>query len=154
MAEPDIPFRGGGGGGGEGHEMRLNAKGTVGSFGGRKLIYYNKIITRKNVYPMTSRIRQKTGVRCCFRAGLWDFSPNSLLIHLGTVLERIAIPCKRTMARIFLEELFVEHTTTCLTERTSLCVVFRGRPDLFLSWNGHQQPIELFLVPTSAPRLV
>ena len=35
-----------GGGGGGRHEMRLNAKGTVGSFGGRKLIY-NKIITRK-----------------------------------------------------------------------------------------------------------
>ena len=43
MADPDIPFRGGGGGG---HELRLNAKGTVGSFGGRKLIY-NKIISRK-----------------------------------------------------------------------------------------------------------
>ena len=34
------------GGGGGGHEMRLNAKGTVESFGGRKLIY-NKIINRK-----------------------------------------------------------------------------------------------------------
>ena len=41
MADPDIPFRGGGG-----HQMRLNAKGTVGSFGGRILIY-NKIISRK-----------------------------------------------------------------------------------------------------------
>ena len=40
VADPDIPFRGGGGG----HEMRLNAKGTVGSFGQGKLIY-NKIIT-------------------------------------------------------------------------------------------------------------
>ena len=29
--------------------MRLNAKGTVGSFGGRKLIY-NKIITRKKTF--------------------------------------------------------------------------------------------------------
>ena len=38
MADPDIPIRG--------HEMRLNAKGTVGSFVGRTLIY-NKIITRK-----------------------------------------------------------------------------------------------------------
>ena len=28
VADPDIPFGGGGG-----HEMRLNAKGTVGSFG-------------------------------------------------------------------------------------------------------------------------
>ena len=36
MAGPDIPFVRGGGGG---HEIRLNAKGTVGSFGGRKLIY-------------------------------------------------------------------------------------------------------------------
>ena len=44
VADPDIPFRVGGGGGG--HEMRLNAKGIVGSFGGRKLID-NKIITRK-----------------------------------------------------------------------------------------------------------
>ena len=33
-------------GGGGGHEIRLNSKGTVGSFGGQKLIY-NKIITRK-----------------------------------------------------------------------------------------------------------
>ena len=39
----------GGGGGGE-HEMRLNAKGTVGSFGGRKLIY-NKIITPPPLDP-------------------------------------------------------------------------------------------------------
>ena len=44
VADPDIPFRGGGGGGGGGHEMRLNAKGTIGSFGQGKLIY-NKIIT-------------------------------------------------------------------------------------------------------------
>ena len=44
MADPDIPFGEEGGG----HEMRLNAKGTVGSFGGRKLIY-NKIITRKDL---------------------------------------------------------------------------------------------------------
>ena len=33
VADPDIPF------GGRGDESRLNAKGTVGSFGGRKLIY-------------------------------------------------------------------------------------------------------------------
>ena len=33
-------------GGGGGHEIRLNAKVTVGKFGGRKLIH-NKIITRK-----------------------------------------------------------------------------------------------------------
>ena len=39
VADPDIQFRGA-------HEMRLNAKGTVGNFGGRKLIY-NNIITRK-----------------------------------------------------------------------------------------------------------
>ena len=49
MADPHISFRvcgvcvGWGGGWGAGHEMRLNAKGTVGSFGGRKLMY-NKII--------------------------------------------------------------------------------------------------------------
>ena len=43
VADPDIPFRGVGGGG---HEIRLNAKGTVGNFEGRKLIY-NKIIPRK-----------------------------------------------------------------------------------------------------------
>ena len=41
--DPDIPFRGGGGGG---HEMRLNAKGTVKSFGGQTLIY-NKITLAK-----------------------------------------------------------------------------------------------------------
>ena len=43
VVDPNIPFTGGGGGG---HEMKLNAKGNVGSFGGRKLIY-NKIIIRK-----------------------------------------------------------------------------------------------------------
>ena len=43
MADPDIPFRGVGG---WVHEMRVNAKGTVGSFGGRKVLY-NNIITRK-----------------------------------------------------------------------------------------------------------
>ena len=42
VSGPDIPFRGGGGG----HEMKMNAKGTVGSLGERKLIY-NKIRTRK-----------------------------------------------------------------------------------------------------------
>ena len=39
VADPDILF----------NEMRLNAKGTVGSVGGRKLIW-NKIITRKFVF--------------------------------------------------------------------------------------------------------
>ena len=44
MTDPDIPFGGGGGGEGEeAHEMKLNAKGIVGSFGGRKLIYNNII---------------------------------------------------------------------------------------------------------------
>ena len=47
VAGPDIPFRvcvcGGGGGGA--HVMRFNAKVTIGSFEGRKLIY-NKIISR------------------------------------------------------------------------------------------------------------
>ena len=43
VADSDIPKGGGGGGV---HEMRLNANGTAGSFGGRKLIY-NKIITHK-----------------------------------------------------------------------------------------------------------
>ena len=36
---PDIPFSGA-------HEMRVNAKGTIGNFEGQKLIY-NKIITLK-----------------------------------------------------------------------------------------------------------
>ena len=49
MAYPDIPLGGGGwGGGGGGHEMRLNAKGTIGSMGGRKLIC-NKIITPREL---------------------------------------------------------------------------------------------------------
>ena len=39
VADPNIQFRGP-------QEMILNAKGTVGSFGGRKLIYH-KIITCK-----------------------------------------------------------------------------------------------------------
>ena len=37
MADPDIPLGRGGGGGGR-HEMRLNAKATIGSFGGRSVI--------------------------------------------------------------------------------------------------------------------
>ena len=43
VADPDIPFRGVGL---VRHEMRLNAKRTVGSFGGQILLYH-KIITRK-----------------------------------------------------------------------------------------------------------
>ena len=43
VAGPDIPFSGGGGGG---DLMRFNAKVTIGSFEGQKLIY-NKIISRK-----------------------------------------------------------------------------------------------------------
>ena len=51
VADPDFPFRGGGG-----HEMRLNAKGTVGSFGGRKLIY-NKILWGAGPLPPPPPIR-------------------------------------------------------------------------------------------------
>ena len=51
MGDPNIQFRGGW----EGWvgEMRLNAKGTVGSFGGKKLIY-NKIITPRSASGTTS----------------------------------------------------------------------------------------------------
>ena len=64
---------------------------------------------------------------------LWDFSPTSLLRRLEIVLERIAVPFKRKIARMFLFELFGEHITICLTERSSMGLFFRGRPDLFLS---------------------
>ena len=44
-------------------------------------------------------------------------------------LELIAVPFKREIARIFLQELI----TVRLNGRSSLGVVFRGRPDVFLS---------------------
>ena len=62
MSYPDIRFGGVGGA----HEMRLNVKGTVGSFGGRKLIY-NKIITRKIVPPLPPPLDpslNNKGTRC------------------------------------------------------------------------------------------
>ena len=51
MADPDIQLGGGGGGvRGGGHEIKeLDAKGTVGSFGRRKLIY-NKITRKISAY--------------------------------------------------------------------------------------------------------
>ena len=64
-------------------------------------------------------------VSCFFRTGLWDFSPNSLLRRLKTVLEFIAVPFKHKIAWISLQELF--------GEQPSLRVVFCGQPHLFLS---------------------
>ena len=46
VADPDIQFSGWGGVGWGLHGIKLNAEGTVGSFGGRKVIY-NKIINHK-----------------------------------------------------------------------------------------------------------
>ena len=62
-----------------------------------------------------------------------DFSPNSLLRRLETVLGLTAVPFKRKIARVFFQELFGERSIICLIERSSLGVVFCGRPDLFLS---------------------
>ena len=67
------------------------------------------------------------------RAGLWNFSPNSLLRRLETVLEPIAVPFKRKISRIILRDLFGERITVRLIEWSSLGVVFRERPEPFLS---------------------
>ena len=59
MADPDIPFGGGGG-----HEMRLNAKVTVRSFGGQTFIY-NKITTSRSASKIQNAVimdRMVTGV--------------------------------------------------------------------------------------------
>ena len=64
-----------------------------------------------------------------------DFNPSYLLRRLETVLELIAVPFKRKLARVFLQALFGACITVCLTERSSLGVVLRGRPDVFLSGN-------------------
>ena len=47
-------------------------------------------------------------VSCFFCTGLWDFSPNSLLRCLKTVLEFIAVPFKHKIAWISLQEAFPE----------------------------------------------
>ena len=59
-------------------------------------------------------------IRCSFHAGLWDISPNSLLICLETVLEHIDVHFKWNIAWFVLQELFGECVTDCLTERPSL----------------------------------
>ena len=51
------------------------------------------------------------------------------------MLELIAVPFKRKIAWVFLQELFGRRITLCLIEQSSLGVIFRGRPDLFLSRN-------------------
>ena len=53
---------------------------------------------------------------------------NCLLRRLNTVLELMFVHYK--MARIVLQELFVERIAMFLIERSSLAVVFRERPDL------------------------
>ena len=45
-----------------------------------------------------------------------------------SVLELIAVLCKHKIARIFLQELFDEGISMCLIEKSSLGVIFRGRP--------------------------
>ena len=75
-----------------------------------------------------------TGVRCGSHATLWNFSPNSLLRRLETVLELIAVPFKRKIAQLFLQELTGERITVCLIEQSSLGVIFR-EPDIFLLRN-------------------
>ena len=54
---------------------------------------------------------------------------NCLLRRLNTVLELMFVHYK--MARSFSQELFGERIAMFLTERSSLAVVFRERPDLF-----------------------
>ena len=48
-----------------------------------------------------------------------------------TVLERFDVRFK--IERIFLQDHFDESITICLIEQSSLGIVLRGRPDLFLS---------------------
>ena len=54
-------------------------------------------------------------VKCDFHAGLWDFILIYLLRYLIILLERIAVPFKRILARMSLYKLLI-----CLTERSFL----------------------------------
>ena len=60
----------------------------------------------ENPMAMTSSQVQFTGFRCGFRTGLWDLSPNSLLRRVETVLHLIAVPFKRKIAQMFMQDLF------------------------------------------------
>ena len=51
------------------------------------------------------------------------------------MLDLIAVPFKRKMASVYLQELFDERINSCLIKRSSLGVFFPGRPDLFQSGN-------------------
>ena len=70
------------------------------------------------------------GFKCGFRAGLWDFSPKSLLKRLETVLEPIAVPSKHKIKRIFLQELFCERITVSLSG-LSYCSLFSVDEQIF-----------------------
>ena len=64
-----------------------------------------------------------------FKPALRDFSPNTLLRRLETVLAMIAERFKRNIERIVLQKLFIERINICPIERSSLGVVLLGRPD-------------------------
>ena len=65
-----------------------------------------------------------SGGRCGFCAGLWDFSQNSLLKHIKTVLELIAVPLKHKITD-FLSALWQAHYCLSL-ECSSQVIVFHG----------------------------
>ena len=99
---------------------------------GRVMCMWRGIHTNLH-FSQSSRFSLITGVRCGFRAGLRDFSPNCMPKRLERVVELIVVPFKRLIARIFLQELFGESITICLIEGTSMTLVFHGQPELCMS---------------------
>ena len=59
------------------------------------------------------------------------------LRRLEGVLDRVDVPSERQVARVVLQERFDERIPTCLSDESSLGVVFRGRPYLFFSCHHH-----------------
>ena len=78
--------------------------------------HFHPVIERPmaNMSPFFNRWCQVLPVRC-----------------FETVLERFDVRFK--IERIFLQDHFDESITICLIEQSSLGIVLRGRPDLFLS---------------------
>ena len=98
-------------------------------------LLHGAFIGKQHILPQseTSSIVQSlfiTGVKSCRHMGLQ--SKHYLLSRLEAVLEFIALLFKCKIPRIFLQELFSEDIALCLVEWSSLDVVVRGLPDLFL----------------------
>jgi len=82
-------------------------------------LLHGAFVIKQNFLPLQSFFFN-TGVSYDFGAGLWDFSQNSLLRRLDTVLELFTVPFKRKLPTIFLMSHLACMWGTCLMSHQSL----------------------------------